>query len=215
MSEEELALAPFLFQGTAVVLDAGLITQQGVALTDSRNKVDPMSFVMLVMSFCFVLTAPVILLTSWIHSMLLFWSVPLSIFVQNGHLILANVFLKCSAVGFVLSSLLSWMRSSSQHISHNHVVGFSLQLVGIFLWHFGALGEGRLEPQQGCWGRHSGHSAQQPLLPTLRAFQHSTPCLSLRFLRTPSTPPCGQLPVSPDPHRQVLLVTTWSRARLL
>ena len=35
--------------------------------------------------------------------MLLFWSVPLSIFVQDEHLILANVFLECSAVGFVLS----------------------------------------------------------------------------------------------------------------
>ena len=52
MGEVEFALAPFLFQVTAVVLDAGLVTQQ----TDSRNKVDPMSFVILVMPFCFVLT---------------------------------------------------------------------------------------------------------------------------------------------------------------
>ena len=178
--------------------------------TDSRNKVDPMSFVMLVMLFCFVLTAPVLLLTSWIHPMLLFWSVPLSIFVQDGRTCSWSALplvLCCPAAQNVLNVVVGAILFS-ENISRNHVVGFSLQLVGIFLWHVGALGEGRLQPQQGCWGRHSGHSAQQPLVPTLRAFQHSTPCLSL-------TPPCGQLPVSPDPHRQVLLGTTWSRARLL
>ena len=67
VGEVEFVLTPFLDQGTAVVLDAGLVMQQGVALTDSRNKVDPVSFVNLVMPFCFVLTAPLLLLTSWIH----------------------------------------------------------------------------------------------------------------------------------------------------
>ena len=58
-----------------------------MALTDSKYKVDPMSFVMLVLPFCFMLTAPVLFLTSWLHPILVFRSVPLSIFVQNGHLI--------------------------------------------------------------------------------------------------------------------------------
>ena len=41
MGEVDFALEPFLIQGTAVVLDAGLVTQQDVALTDSKARWTP------------------------------------------------------------------------------------------------------------------------------------------------------------------------------
>ena len=48
---------------------------QAEALTDSKNNVVPMRFAMLVMPFDFMLCAPVLSLTSWIHTVLVFRSV--------------------------------------------------------------------------------------------------------------------------------------------
>eukprot|EP00450_Noctiluca_scintillans_P015026 CAMPEP_0194511388 /NCGR_PEP_ID=MMETSP0253-20130528/43049_1 /TAXON_ID=2966 /ORGANISM="Noctiluca scintillans" /LENGTH=133 /DNA_ID=CAMNT_0039354721 /DNA_START=1 /DNA_END=402 /DNA_ORIENTATION=- len=86
--------------------------------------------------------------------MLVFRPVPLSLIVENGHLILMNIFLAAAlnvvraffieavaAVGFVLACrvkdiiiVVAGAVLFAEHISVNQIIGFSCQVVGVFLY---------------------------------------------------------------------------------
>jgi len=147
----DFMMLPFAVQLVGVVLDAALVTLQAVILTDKSKAIDPMTFTLLVMPICFVMTSLTMLLAKIFVPHPSFQIPEARQLIDNLPLILAsavtaamlNVFRAgllqvASSVGYILTCRLKdiaivivGVLTFDDTLGRQQIAGFSLQTVSI------------------------------------------------------------------------------------
>mmetsp|Transcript_43779 Transcript_43779/g.82091 ORF Transcript_43779/g.82091 Transcript_43779/m.82091 type:complete len:374 (-) Transcript_43779:88-1209(-) len=152
--ELRFSLMGFAIQGTSQLFESSKIVLQAIILSNAGKKLDPMSYVLLVMPLCFVVLSGMICLLTFVYpldmlripnfsDLLTWWPVLLAnatvAFTLN---VTIAVFIKhSSAVAFILAGItkdavivLAGGAFLGELVSKLQVFAFACQLVLIWLW---------------------------------------------------------------------------------
>lgn len=138
----------FLVQGASQLAECVKLCLQVLLLTNAGRKLDPLSFVLLLMPFCFAFTAPYAAYTSfrdgfaWNKVVLwaphLVWNSLLAFYLN----VVSMCFIeRASAMGVLLGGMVKDIMTVylafaflGDYMSRAQIVGFSIQLTGVFWW---------------------------------------------------------------------------------
>lgn len=152
--ELRFSLIGFLMQAVAIVLGSSKIVLQAIVLTGTGKKLDPLSFVLVVMPLCFCMLAAMIFIMSFIHPVPTLRTPSLADIQAWWPMLLANscvafalnvmvaVFVRnSSAVSFILAGItkdafivLAGGLFLGELVSGLQIFAFSLQLVFLGTW---------------------------------------------------------------------------------